>query len=218
MASFNTFIPTLSVNEGGYQDNPNDTGNYNSKDVLIGTNHGISAPTLEAYLGYVPTLFAMKYLDYATAKTIFKTMFWDVMKVDNFTSQAVAETVADMGINANPRTAIKMLQKTLNNSFGNSLVVDGINGINTTTATNNANENELFVKYNQARESYYRSLSQFSIFGSSWLNRIKVLSQKFSIAVTSSIKNNNLVVPIALALATLLLGYTLIKSSAKPTY
>lgn len=190
MASFNNFIPTLSLNEGGYQDIPTDKGNYNSLNELIGTNHGISAPTLETYLGYVPTSFDMQNLSFETANTIFKTMFWDEMQGDSINDQAVAEILIDQGINSNPKTATKMMQRVLNQYFSKNLVVDGILGPNTLNAINSVNSKELFVRYSKAREYYYRSLSQFSIFGHSWLNRIKTIANKFKIYITTS--NNGL--------------------------
>jgi len=184
MASFNNFIPTLSINEGGYQNIPEDKGNYNSKNELVGTNHGISAPVLEHYLGYPPSVFDMKFLSYQTATNIFKINFWDEMKGDLITNQAVAETVIDHSINSSPYRATKIAQQVLNKFFGKTLLIDGIFGANTLGAINSVNANDLFIQYSKARADYYRSLSQFSIFGKSWLNRIKVIADKFKIILT----------------------------------
>lgn len=213
MASFQGFIPTLSDNEGGYQDIPEDKGNYNSANELIGTNHGISAPVLERYLGIMPSLYDMKYLSYETAKDIFKKMFWDVLKGDQIVNQAVAETIIDHGINASPSRATKIVQKVLNEYWLKNLVVDGILGTNTLNAINSVDAKHLFVKYNEAREDYYRSLSQFSIFGNSWLRRINIIANKFQIIFNQS---SNVLLPVALIGIVSVLSYFLIKNNISP--
>ncbi len=213
MAVFNSFVPTLSVNEGGYQNIPEDKGNYNSNNELVGTNHGISAPVLERYLGYPPSVYDMKYLSYETALNIFKSQFWDKMNGDLIQNQAVAETVIDHGINSSPYRATIILQEVLNVYFNKNLVVDGIFGQNTLNAVNSVNATELFIKYSKARENYYRSLSQFSIFGNSWLNRITTIANKFKIFLTTS--NNGLLPITVIGIVGVLAvgGYILLKTN-----
>ena len=62
--------------EGGYTDNPNDNGNWTGgkkgSGDLIGTNFGISAPVLKAYLGRTPSVADMKNLKKSTAEKIYK--------------------------------------------------------------------------------------------------------------------------------------------------
>lgn len=210
MASFNNFIPTLSANEGGYQAMSQDPGNYNSNSKLVGTNHGISAPVLETYLGYPPTAYDMKNLSLTTANQIFKKLYWDVMKGDYIKDQAVAETIIDHGINAGTKTAIKIAQRVLNNSFGNNLTVDGVIGNLTLIAINSVNAKSFFIKYNEARAAYYRSLTNFSTFGNSWLNRIQVISNKFKIFLATSSSGS---LPAIIIIAALVGGYILIKKN-----
>lgn len=210
MASFNSFAPTLSVNEGGYQDIPADRGNYNSNKDLVGTNHGISAPVLERYLGYPPSVFDMKFLSYETAKNIFKSLFWDKMRASQINDQAVAETMVDHGINSSPYRATKIAQQVLNQYFGKTLDPDGILGKNTLAAINSVNPKELFVRYSHAREYYYRSLSQFAIFGHAWLNRITTIANKFQIFLTTS---NNGLLPIVFLSVLGIAGYLLLENN-----
>lgn len=181
MASFQIYQATLKGLEGGYQALVADEGNYNSLGQLIGTNYGISAVALEKYLGRVPSVSDMKTLSYSTALIIFKNEYWDMIKGDYINSQAVAETIVDHAVNSGRKTTVRIVQTVLNQYFGKNLVIDGDMGPITLAAVNSVNANDFFVKFSAAREAYYRSLSKFSIFGTSWLGRIQTIAQKFNI-------------------------------------
>ena len=178
MANFNLFTDTIQQAEGGYQKLANDSGNYNSKHELVGTNHGIAATFYETIIGYPPSEADMRAITKATALQLFKHYFWDKIKADQINSQAVAETFADMAINSSPKRATKIMQKTLNNYFGKNLQVDGIVGNKTLAAINSVDSEQLFDYYNIERENYYRSLSSFAYWGKSWLRRIALLVEK----------------------------------------
>ncbi len=187
MASFQIYQATLKSLEGGYQALVADDGNYNSIGQLIGTNHGISAVALEKYLGRIPSVSDMKNLPYSTAVSIFKNEYWDKLKGDFIGSQPVAETIVDHGVNSGRSTTVKIVQRVLNDSFGKNLAVDGGMGPLTLSAVNSVNANDFFVKFSAAREAYYRSLSKFSIFGTSWLGRIQTIAQKFNIDLKKAV-------------------------------
>jgi len=69
---FNPVIEEIFENEGGYQKKEKDEGNYNSKGELVGTNHGISAPTYEKILGRPPTEQDMKDITQEEAAEIYE--------------------------------------------------------------------------------------------------------------------------------------------------
>ncbi len=112
MADFLKAYKKTAVTEGGYTNNSDDKGNY-YKNILIGTNKGISAPVLAAYLKRTPTVQEMKELSTETAKAIYKKNYWDVMKGDLWNNQDSATHVYDMGVNAGIKTAIKLWQHSL---------------------------------------------------------------------------------------------------------
>jgi lysozyme family protein len=112
MANFDIAHKKTSVNEGGYTNDANDSGNY-VDGKLIGTNLGISAPVLKAYLKRTPTVAEMKNLSPAVAAAIYKKNYWDVMKGDDWNSQDNANKVYDMCVNAGCGTAIKLWQSTI---------------------------------------------------------------------------------------------------------
>lgn len=114
--------------EGGYVNNPDDRGGV--------TNHGITEGLARRYETNLSTLFGwdgnMRNLTKEMAYWIYKTHFWDFMKLDvvHHFHPLLADKMFDFGINAGRRTAVKVLQRylTLNNNKGNlypDLVVDG---------------------------------------------------------------------------------------------
>lgn len=122
MANFhNAFIKVIKA-EGGYVNDPDDKGGEtylgisrrNHPDssmwaVIDDTkkrNPGISNKNLTTILKQNPRLDA-------TAKLIYKTKYWDVLKLDDVYSQKIAEQMFDMAVNAGVSTAIKLAQRIL---------------------------------------------------------------------------------------------------------
>lgn len=99
MADFYKVVaPTLKF-EGGYSNRADDPGNYCTiwvggkakRGALVGTNHGIAAPTLQTYLGRCPSVAEMKNLSKETAIKIYKKVFWDsLIQGDRIKDQFVA--------------------------------------------------------------------------------------------------------------------------------
>jgi lysozyme family protein len=174
MASFNTFMPLLSMLEGGYQKMPTDRGNYNSLNQLVGTNHGISAPVYETWIGRVPTENDMLNLPKTTAQAIYKKLYWDKLKAGSMNTQEVAHVIVDHGVNAGTGSAAKIVQRILNSEFDKNVAVDGAIGNQTLTAINSVNQVKLQSAIVIAREQYYKNLSsQYPEFIQGWLNRLK---------------------------------------------
>lgn len=187
MANFESFIPILITNEGGFQKIPTDTGNFNSLGQLVGTNWGISAPVYEKWIGRPPSEQDMFNMSKSIAIQIHRTIFWNKLNLNFVTSQKVAETLADHAINAGINPAVRIMQRTLNTFFGENLKIDGNLGLLTLTAINKANPDTLFNNYNQMRADWYLSLGMPE-FISSWINRINNLVQKFGGQIVTALK------------------------------
>ncbi len=97
------FARTINV-EGGFSNNPNDSGGR--------TMFGITEKLARAY-GYGGP---MEELPLHTAKMIYKKAFWDVLQLDNITtlSEDIAEELFDTAVNVSPSTAARFLQRSLN--------------------------------------------------------------------------------------------------------
>lgn len=169
MADFQTAYLLVADAEGGYQDHPNDTGNYNSLGQLVGTNYGISAPVYEEWIGRPPTRSDMQAITPAIARQIFRVNYWNDIRGDQITSQAVANIFFDGRVN-HGRTGTRIMQRVLGVS------VDGIVGPVTLGAINAANPAALVENYRQARQDFYHQLvannPDYGVFLQGWLNRL----------------------------------------------
>jgi lysozyme family protein len=187
MASYSNFHNTVSQLEGGFQNLASDPGNYNSRNELVGTNYGISAPVYEDWLGYVPSENDMRSLTKTIASEIFKNQYWNRLSASSIYIQPVAENFVDHGINAGTGTAAKIMQRVLNTSFGKSLTVDGAVGNLTIAAINSVSPIELFKEFSAARLEHYANIGN-----SSWLHiwqkRVQTLADKFGIDLKKKVQ------------------------------
>lgn len=180
MASYYDFHSTVAQLEGGFQKIASDPGNYNTRNELVGTNHGVSAPVYEQWLGYPPSEADMRAMSKTDAKEIFKGQYWNRLSANYINSQAVAETLVDMGINAGVGTAAKLMQRVLNDKFNMRLRVDGAIGPLSIEAINSVDATRLFQEYNDARIKYYETRSNTEWIPI-WINRVKKIANKFGV-------------------------------------
>lgn len=99
-----TYINELIEREGGYVNDPKDSGGE--------TKFGITVATARAY-GYTGP---MRDLPHATAQTIYLRRYWiepNFHRVDEI-YPALAEALLDFGVLAGQQTAAKQLQQALN--------------------------------------------------------------------------------------------------------
>ncbi len=166
--------------EGGYQRHQNDAGNWTGGKVgsgnLVGTNHGITATTYKAYFGKTPNKSDMKNLSQSEAMSIYKKLYWDVIKGDEIADQYTANIVLDGQLQH--RFNVRLLQQSLN-SIGFSLAEDNKFGKKTITALNEAiyvDVGQIYNAYKNRRIQYYYELvesdSRNQSFINGWLNRI----------------------------------------------
>jgi lysozyme family protein len=151
MANFNLAIGTILEHEGGYVNDPNDPGGE--------TKFGISKRTYSH--------IDIKNLTLDQAKAIYKTDFWDPIKGDSITDQALATAIFDFAVNAGVQTATLQMQTAL------GVKADGVIGPKTLEALNKSQG--VRKDFAKARVKYYvnivkRRQSQIA-FLESWMNR-----------------------------------------------
>ncbi|WP_299116876.1 glycoside hydrolase family 108 protein [uncultured Winogradskyella sp.] len=175
MSNFLSFLPLLTAVEGGYQKDPDDSGNYNSLGQLVGTNYGISAPVYEDYLNRYPTESDMRNMKKSTADSIYKSLYWDKVKASQILSQPVANLLVDFAVNSGVPTAVKKLQDLLNYKFSKNLAVDGIIGPLSLNAINSVDSKTLFNEFKEVRKQFYKNIAVGSQakFLSGWLKRLE---------------------------------------------
>lgn len=118
--TFDSFFEELIQVEGGYSDNPNDSGGK--------TKYGITEAVARAH-GYVGS---MRDLPLSEAKILYKKRYWDVLKLDDVDklSSLIARKLADIAVNMGHNRAGTFLQRSLNvlnrrRLYYPDLVVDG---------------------------------------------------------------------------------------------
>lgn len=164
-ADFNSAHAKVAAAEGGYSNDARDKGNWTGGKVnsgtLIGTNYGISAPVLKAWLKREPTVSEMKSLPYGVALEIYKKNYWAPIKGDQIQNDRVAAIIYDASVNQGVGAA----QHFVKDSLGTSTY--DVNAIN------KANAEKLFNDIGKRREANYIAQGGYAL--NSWLARLKSL-------------------------------------------
>lgn len=169
MATFEKSQKIVGLIEGGYQNDPYDDGNW-YMGVLIGTNWGISAPTLAGFLGRIPTVAEMKNLSRATAELILKRNYWEKNNFDKLKNQSVATILYDGAVNHGVGGMRILAEKALS-KLKHPLIyykVFTIEGIN---LMNKLNQKDLFDTIKEVRANRYKASPKKKSINS-WLNRL----------------------------------------------
>lgn len=115
MANFKIAHDLTSKTEGGYTNHPNDAGNYTGGKVgvgaLIGTNYGISAPVLQAYLQRVPSVADMKNLSKEIAESIYYKNYWMPVRGNELVNQTIANMIYDKAVNMGVSASLRLAQR-----------------------------------------------------------------------------------------------------------
>jgi lysozyme family protein len=171
MADFARFLPRLLANEGGYCHTPGDAGQETWRGVArayhpqwpgwalvdaakqrLGLRSPVppaSYPALNKALGADGTLAGW-------VKAFYKAEFWDALRLDEVRSQAVAEQLADHGVNAGPARPGRMLQFALRQLGYPAVVEDGVVGPATLRAANDCPPRLLYNALVALRRTFYR--------------------------------------------------------------
>lgn len=162
MSNLSNMIDAVIQNEGGYQNKPNDTGNF-YKGQNLGTKYGITPEFYKNATGKEPTKETIKNLTEEKARKLYEKELKYVAKIED---PDLRENVFDMVINAGPTNAAKVLQQDL------GIEADGI--IGTKTAEKIKEVGYTSHDYAKARINYYKRVSEEpnkSEFREGWINR-----------------------------------------------
>ena len=206
----------VKKSEGGYTNDPDDNGNWTGGKIgsgeLIGTNWGISAPTLVAELkrlgGKPPTASTMKNLEYASAAAIYKRNFWDKIKGDDIKNQSVATIIYDAYVNQSGWTR-KMIADTLDNIGKPTDVVVPLKA-DTVAVINSVSPEKFYNEFKKQRKIRYQETSMRpnqSKYLKGWLNRLSTFDGVMETVQKNPGKTGMLLVGIGL-LATGIYFYT----------
>lgn len=134
MADFKIAHSRTAIFEGGYssvkEDNGNWTGGKVGVGILAGTNWGVTAKEYAKFLGRPVTMQDMKNMPKEHAEEIFKQNYWDPFRGDEIISQAKANRIFDMAVNAGIGTAIILTRRALKMPENTKMTQDVIDKLN----------------------------------------------------------------------------------------
>lgn len=123
-ALFNQAILGTLQFEGGYVNNPNDSGGE--------TNYGVTVKTARAF-GYAGP---MREIPIETVHNIYKQQYWERPGLDRLATflPALAQYMFDIGVNCGPAKACEFLQEALTLMGQDPGTIDGVMGKKTMDA------------------------------------------------------------------------------------
>lgn len=149
MANYKQIIPFILSWEGGFCNRKNDRGGATNKGVTINTWRGYCAKK-----GKPATIETLKAMTTSEWEEIFKTMYWDALRLDKVTDQNVANIMVDWAWASGVGTAARQLQKLV------GVKVDGIIGNKTLAAVNSTSGLPLFGRIKQMRLLFVKSIAK----------------------------------------------------------
>lgn len=188
------FFEEVFLNEGFFQDNPKDKGNYyNGK--LYGTICGVTARDhFDEYLKLKKLFDLEKYelLKDSAMKFYAKKEYW-IPQLNEISDSSLAFKIFDLRVNLGKKTAVKLLQKTLIKHFNSDIKPNGRLDSKTLQEANTAflrpsngkyavepvkRESVLYACYIHEVKRYYKSLNSFWKFGKGWMRRLAKILNK----------------------------------------
>lgn len=148
--------------EGGFANDPDDTGGATMRGVTIGT--------YKTYCERVgkpePTVEDLKNITYEEIYDLAYKLYWSKIDGDNIDNQSIAELCFD-GVWGSGTGYIKIMQKVIGTK------TDGIWGPKTTAAVNAyIPQEELFDKLWQRRKKYFEGCATAWKYLRGWMNRL----------------------------------------------
>jgi len=187
MAKFEIAEAITGRNEGGYANNPADTGgetyagiarnywgSWQGWKIIDNIKFDLKINSVVTASNINKAAKANPYLTKAIS-SFYKQNFWDVNKLDLINDQQLANTVYDFGVNSGTGRAAKFLQMSVNSTFNSKLDVDGKIGPKTINTINSYEALIIYNEFNRRRKDFYTSIAvgNQSQFLKSWLSRLR---------------------------------------------
>ena len=166
MADYQKLVPIIKKWEGGFVNDPSDSGGA--------TNKGVTLSTFRSFYGFNKTVEDLKKLSDTQWLHIFLNGYWNKCQASNINNQSIANIFVDWAWGSGPVTAIKQVQKIVGTD------VDGIVGQKTLDAINKKDPKTLFNAIKNARIEFVENLvkqrPKDAKFLQGWKNRINSFS------------------------------------------
>ena len=198
---YELFFDEVFLNEGLFQADPHDKGNY-YKGQLLGTIAGVTARDHYKDFKILKELYDMQLFNAVKkhAMNFYKRKGYWKDGFNEISDSSLAFKLFDLGVNMGEKTSIKILQKVLNKHYGYDILPSGILTNETIQFANQAyllppkskihcelikGESVLYSLYIHETKKYYKSLKGFGKFGKGWLRRLaKILNANDKVYLT----------------------------------
>jgi lysozyme family protein len=171
---FKKVAPIILKHEGGYVNDPNDSGGETNKGITIGTFKSYAKEDL----GIEPTSDNLKKITNDQATIIYRKHYWEPKGFCRIINDKVSLMIYDWTITSGG--AAKEVQKLLANEFDQKISIDGGIGNQTINAINAVKDQEKLLKrIGEIRKEYYTNLAikggkhtKNYKFLDGWINRV----------------------------------------------
>lgn len=178
MEKWKLLIEMVLKHEGGFVNDPNDSGGKTYRGIAIASHPNWKGwAILKKYEPLKRNQIVNDAHLNELVYEVYKKNYYSPMKIDMINDLMISAHVFCHGVNAGNKTAIKLLQKAINVVYCVNITVDGIIG-STTLQYTNCNDFiiELGQELIQQRNNFYRNIvknkpSQKK-FLNGWLNRV----------------------------------------------
>jgi lysozyme family protein len=181
MANFQPAFNITMGNEGGYANNPHDSGGETWRGIA--RNYWPKWPGWPIVdrvkaanpANFSQALFANSQLNVMVMQ-FYQQNFWNPVGLPGINCQQTANQLFDIAVNMGTALASKILQQAVNTVAPGTLTVDGLIGPLTVKAANNQPDEALYNAICALRKQHYESIiaanpSQ-AVFEHSWFSRI----------------------------------------------
>ena len=158
MITFDEAFDRLISHEGGYSDDPRDSGNWTGGAQGVGQLKGTKFGIAACSYGYLD----IKNLSLEEAKAIYRRDFWEVCGVAH---PAIKFQLFDASVNHGRGNAIRFLQRAV------KVADDGDWGVKSQAALESMEANDDLLRFVAYRLKFWASLQKFDIYGRGWTNR-----------------------------------------------
>lgn len=144
MADYRELIPFILKFEGGFVNDPADSGGP--------TNKGVTLNTFRSVYGRTKSVNDLRYITNEQWRNIFISRYWNKCSADMIKDQSIANMLVDFAWHSGVTTAVKKLQKIV------GVTSDGICGVQTIGAINSRYATDTFNLLKAARMKYLQSI------------------------------------------------------------
>lgn len=156
--NFDRALSLVLASEGGYVDDPHDSGGR--------TNKGVTQRVYDAWRrgrGLAPR--SVRFVASSEVAALYRRQYWDAVRGDDLPA-GVDYAVFDEAVNSGPVRAIRDLQAAL------GVAMDGHPGVVTLGAARTLPPATVVNRICDRRLGFLRRLRNWSIFGRGWTNRV----------------------------------------------